>query len=127
MKNFTKKIRRNSILLLLSLLSATVLLFITFTMSKYVVEERVGDLNLNLTSVDVLLPGLQFRNTLGTSVTEVVFGRTEKYKSEIVGIESTNVDVGKAGKIKLYKQGINAYVLSDRKIYANPDSIEMFC
>ena len=104
MKNFTKKIRRNSILLLLSLLSATVLLFITFTMSKYVVEERVGDLNLNLTSVDVLLPGLQFRNTLGTSVTEVVFGRTEKYKSEIVGIESTNVDVGKAGKIKRTKR-----------------------
>ena len=100
MKNFTKKIRRNSILLLLSLLSATVLLFITFTMSKYVVEEHVGDLNLNLTSVDVLLPGLQFRNALGASVTEVVFGRTEKYKSEIVGIESTNVDVGKAGKIK---------------------------
>lgn len=126
MKNFTKKIRRISILLLLSLLSATVLLFITFTMSKYVVEERVGALNLDLTSVDVLLPGREFRNTLDASVTKVVFGRTENHESEIVGIEPITVDVKKEGKIKLYANGTEAYVLSSRKIYANPNCVEMF-
>ena len=126
MKGLTKKIRRKSIFVLLFLLFATSLLSVTFTMSKYVTEKPVGNLTLNLTSIDVLLPGLQIRNTLGTSVTEVVFGKTVDYENEIVGIEPINVDVKRTGKIKLYAKGTKAYVLSDRTIYANPDSFHTF-
>ena len=126
MKNFTKKIKRKSILVLLSLFTVFFLLSVTFTMSKFVIEKQAGTLTLNVTGADVLLPGLQLRNTLGTSVTEVVFGRTEDYEREIVGIEPKNVDVKKEGKIKLYADGPKAYILSNRKIYANPDSKQMF-
>lgn len=126
MKNFTKKIRSKSIIVLLSLLSVFFVLSVTFTMSKYVIEKPVGNITLNLTSVDTLIPGLQLRNTLGTSVTEVVFGKTEDYESEIAGIEPINVDVQKKGKIKLYVNGTKAYILSDRKIYANPDCWHTF-
>ena len=126
MKNFTKKIRSKSILVLLALLSVLFVLSVTFTMSKYVIEKQVGNITLNLTSVDTLIPGLQLRNTLGTSVTEVVFGKTENYESEIAGIEPKNVDVQKKGKIKLYAKGTKAYILSDRKIYANPDCFHTF-
>ena len=91
MKNFTKKLRRKSILVLLSLFTVFFLLSVTFTMSKYVIEKKAGNLTLNVQRIDVLLPGLQFRNTLGDSVTEVVFGRTEDYESEIVGIEPKNI------------------------------------
>ena len=126
MKNFTKNIRRKSIIALLFMFLVTSLLSVAFTMSKYVIEKPVGDLTLNLTSVDTLMPGLQLRNTLGTSVTEVVFGKTDDYESEIVGIEPTNVDLKKTGKIKLYVKGTKAYILSNRKIYANPDSFHTF-
>lgn len=126
MKNFTKKIRRKSIIALLFMFLVTSLLSVAFTMSKYVIEKPVGNLTLNLTSVDTLMPGLQLRNTLGTSVTEVVFGKTDDYESEIVGIEPTNVDLKKTGKIKLYVKGTKAYILSNRKIYANPDSFQTF-
>lgn len=126
MKNFTKKIRRKSIIALLFMFLVTSLLSVAFTMSKYVIEKPVGNLTLNLTSVDTLMPGLQLRNTLGTSVTEVVFGKTDDYESEIVGIEPTNVDLKKTGKIKLYVKGTKAYILSNRKIYANPDSFHTF-
>ena len=113
MKNFTKKIRSKSIIVLLSLLSVFFVLSVAFTMSKSVIEKPVGNLTLNLTSVDTLIPGLQLRNTLGTSVTEVVFGKTEDYENEIAGIEPINVDVQKKGKIKLYAKGTKAYILSD--------------
>lgn len=126
MKNFTKKIRRKSIIALLFMFLVTSLLSVAFTMSKYVIEKPVGNLTLNLTSVDTLMPGLQLRNTLGTSVSEVVFGKTDDYESEIVGIEPTNVDLKKTGKIKLYVKGTKAYILSNRKIYANPDSYHTF-
>ena len=126
MKNFTKKIRRKSIIALLFMFLVTSLLSVAFTMSKYVIEKPVGNLTLNLTSVDTLMPGLQLRNTWGTSVTEVVFGKTDDYESEIVGIEPTNVDLKKTGKIKLYVKGTKAYILSNRKIYANPDSFHTF-
>lgn len=126
MKNFTKKIRSKSIIVLLSLLSVFFVLSVTFTMSKYVIEKQVGNITLNLTSVDTLIPGLQLRNTLGTSVTEVVFGLTKDYENEIAGIEPINVDVQKKGKIKLYVNGTKAYILSDRKIYANPDCWHTF-
>lgn len=126
MKNFTKKIRRKSIIALLFMFLVTSLLSVAFTMSKYVIEKPVGNLTLNLTSVDTLMPGLQLRNTLGTSVTEVVFGKTDDYESEIVGIEPTNVDLKKTGKIKLYVKGTKAYILSNRKIYAHPNSFHTF-
>lgn len=126
MKNFTKKFQYKSILALLVLLPVILLLSVTFTMSKYVTEKKVGNLTLNLTSIDVLLPGLEFRKAMGTSVTEVVFGKTEDYKSEIAGIEPINVDVKRKGKIKLYVNGTKAYILSDRKIYANPNCFQMF-
>ena len=126
MKNFTKKIRRNSILVLLCLFSVFFVLSVSITMSKYVIEKPVGNITLNVPGVDVLLPGLQFRKAMGTSVTEVVFGRTKDYVSEIDGIEPINVDVKGTGKIKLYVNGTKAYILSDRKIYANPDSYQMF-
>lgn len=126
MKNFTKKFQYKSILALLVLLPVILLLSVTFTMSKYVTEKKVGNLTLNLTSIDVLLRGLELRNTLGTSVTEVVFGKTEDYESEIAGIEPINVDVKRTGKIKLYAKGTKAYILSDRKIYANPDCWHTF-
>lgn len=126
MKNFTKKIKRKSILVLLSLFTVFFLLSVTFTMSKYVIEKQAGTLTLNVTGADVLLPGLQFRNTLGTSVTEVVFGRTEDYESEIVGLEARKVDVTQDGNINLYADGPKAYILSNRKIYANPDCYRMF-
>ena len=100
-KNFTKKFQYKSILALLVLLPVILLLSVTFTMSKYVTEKKVGNLTLNLTSIDVLLPGLEFRKAMGTSVTEVVFGKTDDYESEIVGIEPKNVDVKRKGKIKL--------------------------
>ena len=105
MKNFTKKIKRKSILVLLSLFTVFFLLSVTFTMSKYVIEKQAGTLTLNITGAAVLLPGLQFRNTLGDSVTEVVFGRKEAYEQEIVGIEPTNVGVKKEDKIELYADG----------------------
>ena len=126
MKNFTKKFQYKSILALLVLLPVILLLYVTFTMSKYVTEKKVGNLTLNLTSINVLLPELQFRNTLDTSVTEVVFGRTEDYEDKIIGIEPKNVDVNRRGKIKMYVKGTKAYVLSDRKIYANPNAEHMF-
>ena len=126
MKNFTKKFQYKSILALLVLLPVILLLSVTFTMSKYVTEKKVGNLTLNLTSINVLLPELQFRNTLDTSVTEVVFGRTEDYEDKIIGIEPKNVDVNRRGKIKMYVKGTKAYVLSDRKIYANPNAEHMF-
>ena len=126
MKNFMINIRRKSILVLLFLFAVVFLLSVTFTMSKYVIEKQVGNITLNLTSVDTLISGLQLRNTLGTSVMEVVFGKTEDYESEIAGIEPINVDVKRTGKIKLYAKGTKAYILSDRKIYANPDSKQMF-
>ena len=126
MKNFTKKIKRKSILVLLSLFTVFFLLSVTFTMSKYVIEKQAGTLTLNVTGADVLLPGLQLRNTLGESVTEVVFGRTEDYKSKIVGLEAKKVDVNNKGNIELYVDGTKAYILSNRKIYANPDSYQMF-
>ena len=69
MKNFMINIRRKSILVLLPLISAILLLFVGFTMSKYVIEKQVGTLTLNLTSADILLPGQQFRAALDTSVT----------------------------------------------------------
>ena len=111
MKNFTKKFQYKSILALLVLLPVILLLSVTFTMSKYVTEKKIGNLTLNLTSINVLLPELQFRNTLDTSVTEVVFGRTEDYEDEIIGIEPKNVDVNRRGKIKMYVKGTKAYVL----------------
>ena len=126
MKNFTKKIKRKSILVLLSLFTVFFLLSVTFTMSKYVIEKQAGNLTLNITGAAVLLPGLQFRNTLGDSVTEVVFGRKEAYEQEIVGIEPKNVGVKKEDKIELYADGAKAYILSNRKIYANPISFQMF-
>lgn len=126
MKNFTKKFQYKSILALLVLLPVILLLSVTFTMSKYVTEKKVGNLTLNLTSIDVLLPGLEFRKAMGTSVTEVVFGKTDDYESEIIGIEPINVDVKRKGKIKLYVNGTKAYILSDRKIYANPNCFQMF-
>ena len=126
MKNFTKKIRRNSILVLLCLFSVFFVLSVSITMSKYVIEKPVGNITLNVPGVDVLLPGLQFRKAMGTSVTEVTFGRTKDYVSEIDGIEPIKVDVKGTGKIELYVNGTKAYILSDRKIYANPDSYQMF-
>ena len=126
MKNFTKKIKRKSILVLLSLFTVFFLLSVTFTMSKYVIEKQAGNLTLNITGAAVLLPGLQFRNTLGESVTEVVFGRKEAYEQEIVGIEPKNVGVKKEDKIELYADGTKANILSNRKIYANPISFQMF-
>ena len=126
MKSFTKKMKRKSILVLLSLFAVFFLLSVTFTMSKYVIEKQAGNLTLNITGAAVLLPGLQFRNTLGDSVTEVVFGRKEAYEQEIVGIEPKNVGVKKEDKIELYADGTKAYILSNRKIYANPDSKQMF-
>ena len=84
MKNFTKKFQYKSILALLVLLPVILLLSVTFTMSKYVTEKKVGNLTLNLTSIDVLLPGLEFRKAMGTSVTEVVFGKTDDYADEII-------------------------------------------
>ncbi len=126
MKNFTKKIRRKSILVLLALLSVFFVLSVTFTMSKYVIEKQVGTLTLNLPRIDVLLPGLQVRNALDDSVTEVVFGLTKDYEDEIAGIEPINVDVKRTGKIKLYAKGTKAYILADRRIYANPDSHHLF-
>lgn len=129
MKNFTKKIKRKSILVLLSLFTVFFLLSVTFTMSKYVVEKQAGTLTLNVinvTGADVLLSGSDLRNTLGTSVTEVVFGRTKDYESEIVGLEARKVDVKQDGNINLYADGPKAYILSNRKIYANPDSNQMF-
>ena len=54
MKNFTKKFRRKSILVLLALLSVFFVLSVTFTMSKYVMEKQVGTLTLNLPRIDVL-------------------------------------------------------------------------
>ena len=126
MKNFTKKIKRKSILVLLSLFAVFFLLSVTFTMSKYVIEKPVGNITLTVTGGDVLIPGLELRNTLGTSVTEVVFGRTEDYVSEIVGIKPKNVDVKRSGKIKLYAKGTKAYILSGRKIYANPNCFHTF-
>ena len=126
MKNFTKKFQYKSILALLVLLPVILLLSVTFTMSKYVTEKKVGNLTLNLTSIDVLLPGLEFRKAMGTSVTEVVFGKTDDYADEIIGIEPINVDVKRKGKIKLYVNGTKAYILSDRKIYANPNCFQMF-
>ena len=126
MKNFMNKIRHKSIIVLLSLLSAIFLLAATFTVSKYVIEKRAGTLTLNLTSIDVLLRGLEFRKAMGTSVTEVVFGKTDDYESKIVGIKPINVDVKRKGKIKLYVNGTKAYILSDRKIYANPDCFHTF-
>ena len=125
MKDFMKKNRRKFIILL-SLLAVIFLIPVTFTMSKYVIEKQAGNITLTVKGVDVLLPGLQIRNALDDSVTEVVFGRTEDYESEIVGIEPTNVDLKKEGKIKLYVKGTKAYILSNRKIYANPDSYHMF-
>ena len=101
MKNFMNKIRHKSIIVLLSLLSAIFLLAATFTVSKYVIEKRAGTLTLNLTSIDVLLRGLEFRKAMGTSVTEVVFGKTDDYESEIVGIKPINVDVKRKGKIRV--------------------------
>ena len=126
MKNFMNKIRHKSIIVLLSLLSAIFLLAATFTVSKYVIEKRAGTLTLNLTSIDVLLPGLQVRNAMDDSVTEVVFGLTKDYEDEVAGIVPKNVDVNKAGKIKLYAKGPKAYILADRRIYANPDSHHLF-
>ena len=126
MKNFTKKIKRKSILVLLSLFTVFFLLSVTFTMSKYVIEKQAGTLTLNVTGADVLLSGSDLRNTLGTSVTEVVFGRTKDYESEIVGLEARKVDVKQDGNINLYADGPKAYILSNRKIYANPDSNQMF-
>ena len=126
MKNFTKKIRRNSILVLLCLFSVFFVLSVSITMSKYVIEKPVGNITLNVPGVDVLLPGLQFRKAMGTSVTEVVFGRTKDYESEIDGIEPIKVDVKGTGKIELYVNGTKAYILSDRKIYANPNCFQMF-
>ena len=90
------------------------------------IQKQVGNLTLNITSIDVLLRGLEFRKAMGTSVTEVVFGKADDYESEIVGIEPINVDVKRKGKIKLYVNGTKAYILSDRKIYANPDSYHTF-
>ena len=126
MKNFMNKIRHKSIIVLLSLLSAIFLLAATLTLSKYVMEKQVGNLTLNLTSIDVLLPGLQVRNAMDDSVTEVVFGLTKDYEDEVAGIVPKNVDVNKAGKIKLYAKGPKAYILADRRIYANPDSHHLF-
>ena len=126
MKSFTKKMKRKSILVLLSLFAVFFLLSVTFTMSKYVIEKPVGNITLNVTGADVLLPGLQVRNALDDSVTEVVFGLTKDYEDEIAGIEPKSVDVNKKGKIKLYAVGTRAYILSDRKIYANPDSHHLF-
>ena len=126
MKSFTKKMKRKSILVLLSLFAVFFLLSVTFTMSKYVIEKPVGNITLTVTGGDVLIPGLELRNTLGTSVTEVVFGRTEDYVSEIVGIKPKNVDVKRTGKIKLYAKGTKAYILSGRKIYANPNCFHTF-
>ena len=120
------KIRHKSIIVLLSLLSAIFLLAATFTVSKYVIEKRAGTLTLNLTSIDVLAPGLQVRNAMDDSVTEVVFGLTKDYEDEVAGIVPKNVDVNKAGKIKLYAKGTKAYILADRRIYANPDSHHLF-
>lgn len=99
---------------------------VTFTISKYVIEKQVGTLTLNVTSANVLLPGLQFKKEMGDSVTQAVFGRTEDYESEIEVIEPINVDVKRTGKIKLYDKGTTAYILSDRKIYANPNCFQMF-
>ena len=126
MKNFTKKVRCKIIIALFSLLTVIFLFSVTFTMSKYVIEKQVGTLTLNVTSADMLLPGLQFRKEMGDSVTQAVFGRTEDYQSEIEGIEPINVDVKRTGKIKLYAKGTTAYILSDRKIYANPNCFQMF-
>lgn len=126
MKNFMNKIRHKSIIVLLSLLSAIFLLAATFTVSKYVIEKRAGTLTLNLTSIDVLLPGKDFRKAMDSRVTEIVFGLTKDYEDEVAGIVPKNVDVNKAGKIKLYTKETRAYILSNRRIYANPDSGYLF-
>ena len=126
MKNFMNKIRHKSIIVLLSLLSAIFLLAATFTVSKYVIEKRAGTLTLNLTSIDVLLPGNDFRKAMDSRVTEIVFGLTKDYEDKVAGIEPKKVDVNKAGKIKLYTKGTTAYILSNRRIYANPDSGYLF-
>ena len=91
MKNFMNKIRHKSIIVLLSLLSAIFLLAATFTVSKYVIEKRAGTLTLNLSSIDVLLPGKDFRKAMDSYVTEVVFGLTKDYENEVAGIEWKNV------------------------------------
>ena len=126
MKNFMNKIRHKSIIVLLSLLSAIFLLAATFTVSKYVIEKRAGTLTLNLTSIDVLLPGGDFRKAMDSRVTEIVFGLTKDYKDKVAGIESKNVDAKNKGKIKLYTKGTKAYILSNSRIYANPDSHYLF-
>ena len=126
MKSFTNKMRRNSLLVLLSLFAVVFLLSVTVTMSKYVIEKQAGTLTLTVTGGDVLLPGLELRKAMGTTVTEVVFGRTDDYLSEIDGIEPKNVDAKRTGKIKLYAKGTKAYILSGRKIYANPDCWHTF-
>ena len=118
--------RRNSILVLLSLFAVVFLLSVTFTMSKYVIEKQAGTLTLTVTGGDVLLPGLEFRKAMGTTVTEVVFGRTDDYVSEIDGIEPINVDAKRKGKIKLYAKGTKVYILSNRKIYAHSDCFHTF-
>ena len=79
----------------------------------------------------ILETGVTFQShyaALGDSITTVIFGDYDTYKSNVVEDGAVNVDEGQEGLIKLYKGTDNktAYVLSNGKIYANPSSRSMF-
>ena len=76
----------------------------------------------------VLESGPDFNKRLKSKVQSVTFGTEAEYAAAVSGISGISVDEDHLGDIKLYisADGKNAYVLSEGKIAANPDSSKMF-
>ena len=64
-------------------------------------------------------------NINGT-ITNIIFGRTQDYASQISGTTAVPVDIERSGTINAYKVGTEIYVLSNYNILANPDCQYMF-
>ena len=126
MHQFKNWFKNNKFLAPFSLLLVLMVIPTAITLGKYAADKQVGSFSLEVLSPATLLPGNSFKVALGADTNQLIFGRTKDYQNEIEGLDGTPVDVDQQGLIQLYKKGTTAYILSNRKIFANPDSSNMF-
>lgn len=135
MNKFSFKLNKRGIVILLLVFAVLSSLTIFSAYGKYTANGTVTDsISLNVISkMYILEPGPQFNthviNAGLCDATKIIFGRANDYIDIVNACASPIiVDSEKKGTIKLYwdTNKTTAFVLSDGKIMANPNSSSMF-
>ncbi|MBP5312402.1 MAG: BspA family leucine-rich repeat surface protein [Clostridia bacterium] len=93
------------------------------------VGEDAASASITVKVVDktVLLQGTSFANKIsGLSFSHLVLGWKEDHRAVADANDSLAVSVAASGSAEVYLSGETLYILSDSKMFANPDSAWMF-